>query len=243
MGVAPLYGLCMPRPRRAAEGGLIYHALNRANARLPIFDSDADYVAFERVLHQAVARFDMRLLAYCLMPNHFHLLLWPHEDGELSTFMRLAGHDPHPAFARPPPDRRDRPSVSGPVQVIPGAVGRASSDGVPLRRTQRPAGEPGRARGGVEMGGLSARRANNEAERPTLTSWPIERTRDWTARLSRPFGPRKEEAMLRSMRRGQPFGSECWQADVAARLGLASSLRPRVRPRQPNKGSRLLSPI
>ncbi len=93
-----------------AEGGLIYHALNRANARLPIFDSDADYVAFERVLHQAVARFDMRLLAYCLMPNHFHLLLWPHEDGALHLHA-LAGHDPHPAFARPPPDRRDRPSV------------------------------------------------------------------------------------------------------------------------------------
>ena len=41
----------------------------------------------ERVLHQAVARFGMRLLAYCLMPNHFHLLWWPREDGDLSTFM------------------------------------------------------------------------------------------------------------------------------------------------------------
>ncbi len=51
----------------------MYHALNRANARLPIFDNDDDYVAFERVLAQAVARYDMRLLAYCLMPNHFHL--------------------------------------------------------------------------------------------------------------------------------------------------------------------------
>ena len=67
----------MPRPRRAAEGGLIYHALNRANAGLAIFDNDHDYAAFERVSDQAVARFDMRLLAYCLMPNHFHLLLWP----------------------------------------------------------------------------------------------------------------------------------------------------------------------
>jgi putative transposase len=78
----------MPRPRRAAEGGLIYHALNRANARLALFDNDDDYAAFERVLQQAVARFDMRLLAYCLMPDHFQLLLWPHEDGDLSTFMR-----------------------------------------------------------------------------------------------------------------------------------------------------------
>ena len=78
----------MPRPRRAAEGGLIYHALNRANARLAIFDNDDDYAAFEQVLQQAVARFDVRLLSYCLMPNHFRLPLWPREDGDLSTFMR-----------------------------------------------------------------------------------------------------------------------------------------------------------
>jgi putative transposase len=75
-------------PRRAAEGGLIDDSLDRANARLAIFDSDADYAAFERVLHQAVARFGMRQLAYCFMPNHFHLLLGPREDGDLSTFVR-----------------------------------------------------------------------------------------------------------------------------------------------------------
>jgi putative transposase len=78
----------MPRPPRAAEGGLNYHALNRATARLTLFDSDEDYTAFERVLAQAVPRHDMRLLAYCLTPDHFHLLLWPRADGDLSRFLR-----------------------------------------------------------------------------------------------------------------------------------------------------------
>uniref|UniRef100_UPI00196AE363 transposase n=1 Tax=Aquisphaera insulae TaxID=2712864 RepID=UPI00196AE363 len=78
----------MPRPPRAAEGGLIYHELNRANARMGIFEGDDDYAAFERVLVQALARYQMRLLAYCLMPNHFHLLVWPREAGDLSDFMR-----------------------------------------------------------------------------------------------------------------------------------------------------------
>jgi len=58
----------MPRPRRAVEGGLIYHGRNRANARVALFDSDADYAAIERVLRQVVDRVDMRLLAYCLTP-------------------------------------------------------------------------------------------------------------------------------------------------------------------------------
>ena len=78
----------MGRPLRAAEGGLIYHALNRANARLAIFSDDGDFDAFERVLAEAVARYHMPLLAYCVMPNHFHLVLRPDADGDLSRFMR-----------------------------------------------------------------------------------------------------------------------------------------------------------
>src|SRR5438309_3484915 len=78
----------MSRPPRASEGGLVYHALNRGNARSLIFDDDEDYAAFERTLGEAVARHDMRLLAYCLMPNHFHLVVWPRLDGELTRFMR-----------------------------------------------------------------------------------------------------------------------------------------------------------
>ena len=74
----------MGRPHRAAEGGYVYHVLNRANARLAIFDDDGDYAAFEKILGQAVARFETRLLAYCLMPNHWHLVVWPRKDGELS---------------------------------------------------------------------------------------------------------------------------------------------------------------
>jgi putative transposase len=77
----------MGRPHRAAEGGYVYHVLNRANARMTIFEHDGDYEAFERVLLEAVERTEMRLLAYCLMPNHWHLMVWPRKDGELSRFV------------------------------------------------------------------------------------------------------------------------------------------------------------
>src|SRR3954464_10808715 len=70
----------MGRPPRAAEGRLVSHTLNRANARLTIFEDDGDFAAFERILAEAVTRYAMRLLAYCLMPNHFHLLVWPRGD-------------------------------------------------------------------------------------------------------------------------------------------------------------------
>ena len=65
----------MGRPHRAAEGGYVYHVLNRANARMTIFEEDGDYQAFADVLAEAVERSEIRLLAYCLMPNHWHLLV------------------------------------------------------------------------------------------------------------------------------------------------------------------------
>ena len=77
----------MGRPKRAADGGLVYHVLNRANARMTIFENDQDYAAFEHVLEEAVERTGTRLLAYCVLPNHWHLVLWPQEDGELSRFV------------------------------------------------------------------------------------------------------------------------------------------------------------
>jgi len=77
----------MGRPKRSAPGGWIYHVLNRANARMPIFTKDEDFIAFETVLEEAVARTGTRLLSYCLMPDHWHLVLWPQEDDELSRFV------------------------------------------------------------------------------------------------------------------------------------------------------------
>src|SRR5688572_18072309 len=82
----------MSRPLRNAPGGLVYHVLNRSIERMRIFREDADYAQFERALMAATAHVDMRLLAYCVMPNHWHLVLWPRRDGDLSRFMARLTH-------------------------------------------------------------------------------------------------------------------------------------------------------
>ncbi len=77
----------MGRPYRTALAGYVYHMLNRGNGRLRIFHKDGDYEAFERILGEALAHVPgMRLLAYCVLPNHWHLVVWPRHDGELSDF-------------------------------------------------------------------------------------------------------------------------------------------------------------
>ena len=82
----------MPRTARVAPGGLVYHVLNRAVARLPLFEKTADYEAFERVLLETQQRHPTRILAYCLMPNHWHFVLWPRNDDELTAFLRWLTH-------------------------------------------------------------------------------------------------------------------------------------------------------
>lgn len=77
----------MPRTARASAGGYCYHVLNRGNARAQIFHAPDDYHAFLRVLDLACQRIPLRVLAYCLLPNHFHLALWPYADGDLSRWM------------------------------------------------------------------------------------------------------------------------------------------------------------
>ena len=59
----------MPRSARHAPGGYIYHALNRAVARLPLFKKNSDYVAFLKVVDEDLARYPTRILSYCIMPN------------------------------------------------------------------------------------------------------------------------------------------------------------------------------
>src|SRR4051812_8181329 len=73
---------------RVDVGDLVYHVVNRANSRRTIFETADEYKHVEMLLEDAFERFDMRLLAYTLMPNHWHLLLYPRVDGDLSRFMQ-----------------------------------------------------------------------------------------------------------------------------------------------------------
>jgi putative transposase len=77
----------MPRLARVDVGGEIYHIINRANGRLQIFSNDEDYRLFEKILLDAKELTGMRILAYVVMPNHWHLILHPEHDGDLGLFM------------------------------------------------------------------------------------------------------------------------------------------------------------
>src|SRR4051812_21037250 len=119
----------MPRVGRKAAGGVIYHVLNRANGGARLFDTPADYDAFVALIARTKAAVPgVRVLAYCLMPNHWHLVLWPRGDGGLSSFMlRLCpahsrrGHAHRRAAEAARAARASRASQSTPVRRNRGA--------------------------------------------------------------------------------------------------------------------------
>jgi putative transposase len=78
----------MPRPPRVDVGDMVYHVINRANKRVTIFQSEGDYKIFKELLEDIVLIRGMRIIAYCIMPNHWHLVLHPREDGHLGDTMR-----------------------------------------------------------------------------------------------------------------------------------------------------------
>ena len=228
----------MGRPPRASEGGLIYHALNRANAQLTIFDDADEYDAFLRILDEAVARHEMRLLAYCAMPNHFHLLLWPRADGDLSRFMRwltLTHTQRWHAHRR----------SAGSGHLYQGRFKSFPVEGdehflVACRYVERNALRAGLVdRAEAWRWGSLARLAAGSAAGPgpPLSPWPIARPHGWVTRVNATLSPVEEEALRQSIRRGQPFGSPDWQTSTAHRLGLESAFRPRGRPKGPENGS------
>ena len=78
----------MPRGNRITPGGWVYHVLNRSAGRIDLFGREADFAAFERVLIEAQQRHPLRLLSYCVMSNHWHFVVWPQTDRQVTDFFR-----------------------------------------------------------------------------------------------------------------------------------------------------------
>ena len=78
----------MPRVARVSVGGEVYHCINRSSGRVAIFTTDEEYRHLESLLLEGVELIGMRILAYAIMPNHWHLILHPRNDGDMGEFIR-----------------------------------------------------------------------------------------------------------------------------------------------------------
>ena len=211
----------MPRTARASVGGVCYHVMNRGNDRSQVFHDAADYEAFAALLVPSSQRPPMRLLAWCLMPNHFHMVLWPHADGDLGHWMRWLLTSCVRRHHR-------RHGTTGHVWQGRFKAFPSQSDEhlyTVLRYVEGNALRAGLVRQAEDWrwGRLYWRQAGGEA----LAAWP--------ELVNRAMGEKQLTTVRRSVQRGSPFGSEMWIKRTAARLGLEFTLRPRGRPRKHQK--------
>ena len=225
----------MGRPRCVDLGGYVYHVLNRANARLPIFQEDADYQAFLRILAEALEHVPgMRLLGYCLMPNHWHLLLWPREDGELSDFthwLTLTHTQRWHAHHR---DLGPGHLYQGRYKSFP--VAEDDHYFTVCRYVERNALRAGLvAKAEDWLWGSLHRRLNADNDGPKLTAGPLSLPRQWRKAVNRAQTEAEVEVLRRCVQRGQPYGSESWVRRTASALGLESTLKARGRPKKEGK--------
>jgi REP-associated tyrosine transposase len=81
----------MPRIPRSCScpDGVPQHIHNRGNLRAEIFHEPADYLGFIAAMTEAAERIVVRLIVFCLMPNHWHLVLWPVRGTEISAYMQI----------------------------------------------------------------------------------------------------------------------------------------------------------
>ena len=194
----------MPRRIRLNQGGLVYHVLNRAAARRRLFDSPWDYLAFERCLEQARLRINMRILTYCVMPNHWHLVLWPWQDGDLSRFMKWLGTTHARRWQVAHQSTGGGPVYQGRFKSFPIEL----SDHLlrvcmyvernPLRAGLVPAAQEWR------WSGLCQRL--NEIETVQLARWPVSPGANWVEYVNRPQAEAELAAVRKSVRLDQSYG-------------------------------------
>ncbi len=227
----------MGRLPRAIDEGLVYHALNRGNNRGDVFLGDGDHEAFLESLGRAQSRYPFKLFGYCLMSNHFHLLLQPEAGQSISRILQSLTvahtsryHKRHQSSGHVWQGRFRSPVIQDDAHLL---VVLRYIEANPLRAEI--VADPG------EYPWSSFQHHGMGKDDPLLSPFPeweqlgrtdAERRRRWRVKLH--ASQRKEEltAVRDSLRTGRPLGEPRWVEQMAKRLGINLQPRPRGRPRK-----------
>ncbi len=220
----------MVRVARVDIGDHVYHVINRAVGRLRIFDERADYELFLCLLREAKEMIDMRILGYALMPNHWHLLLYPQNDGDMGLFMHwLTNAHTRRVHAR------TETIGTGPLYQ-----GRYKSFLIKqdrhlltvLKYIER---NPVRAKlsknaESWQWGSAWLRLNGTKKQSKLLSESPVDLPRNYGAWINTPDSPKDLDSLRVSVNRGAPFGDMRWVEQMVDKHKLSSTIRNPGRP-------------
>jgi putative transposase len=211
-------------------GDEVYHVINRANARLQLFFKDKDYQLVETILTEGVEKFDMRLLAYCIMPNHWHLVLHPRNDGDLQKFMQWVTlthtqrwHATHRTI--------------GTGHLYQGRyksflIEKDEHLKTVIRYVER---NPLRAKLVKDINNWKyASLYQRLLKKPVvvLASWPTDMPRSYLTFVQAATTPAELNSLRYSVNRGKPYGDDRWTTRMIKAHDLATTITGRGRPRK-----------
>jgi putative transposase len=222
----------MGRALRQTIGGVIYHVINRANGRVTLFRKDKDYEAFEEILEQAKEKHPIRILSFTIMPNHWHMVLQPFNNGDLSKFLAWLtlthaqrwhehyhkvgyGHLYQGRFKSFPVEKDEyfiqlcRYVERNPLRA--GLVDRAEY---------------------WRWGSLWIREKGTEEQKKLLSPWPISPDKNYLKLVNDKEDKDLIKNIRHSVQRGRPLGSASWTTLMAEKLGLNLTLKSRGRPKK-----------
>lgn len=221
----------MPRQARVSVAGIVYHVINRANGRTQIFNTDKDYQHFEELLQEAKELTGMRILAYCVMPNHWHLVLYPHTDKVLGEFMGWLTSTHVRQY-------RTRTNTIGyghlyqdryksfPVQTdkyCQTLIRYVEQN--PLRAKLTPRAE------NWHWSSLWRREQGSEKQKQLLAPLPIELPKNYLESVNQVLSEENLESIRYSVNKGKPYGNLEWVDRVVDDHNLTHTLRGPGRPR------------
>jgi putative transposase len=209
-----------------------------------VFEDEVDYAAFVALLGEACDREPMRVVGCCLLPNHFHLLLWPPDDGDLSRWMQwlmtshVRRHHRRYGTSGHVWQGRYKSFLVQPTRVAAEARRRSVVEGgdavlAVLRYIERNPVRAGLATSAEAWPWSSAHWWSEPDAAPDFwrRAW-YNRPEDWLGFVNRPQNEKELAALRRCVKRGCPFGREAWVEQMARDYDLETTLRPRGRPRK-----------
>jgi putative transposase len=202
----------------------VFHVLNRSVGKKAIFEREPDYAAFEKVLQEARQSNPMRLLAYCLMPNHWHLVLWPEGNDDLSRYMRWITQTHTQRWHKAHDSVGTGPLYQGRFKSFP-----IAEDDHFYQVCRY-----------VERNSLRANLVSsadmwhwkNDSAAITLDRWPCAKPAHWLDHVNAAQTEAELRAIERSLAKGAPYGNAAWCETTAKALGLEHTLRKQGRPRK-----------
>jgi putative transposase len=222
----------MPRQPRLVIPGVPHHVAQRGNRRQPTFFGEADYALYARLLEQYCRKAGTAIWAWCLMPNHVHLILVPsHEDGlraalgeahrrytsAINAREDWRGHLWQSRFASFPMDEKHLIACARYVELNPVRAGLA-------KRPEEWRWSSARAHLGLGADGV------------TDAAPLLERIPDWGALLDGGLEESARDAIRARERSGHALGDDAFLDRLAAATGRSTTPKPRGRPRLDKQG-------